>query len=161
MVLLLSLIASSHFFSFFKISFCVLKKHTLLIPKGDCSNPKFSFISDFIVWMVSSIPSHSGWRGTAFTLQLALEQLMSQHVNSPLLLCSQLASLGNGQASSTSWWATLTPTDLTTQLPLTRFCLETILGRERHYECIRVAKCSFWDICRKYFLNIISLKLYF
>jgi len=42
------------------------------------------------------------------------------------------------------------PTDLAAQPLLMTFCLETVLG---------TAKCFFWDICRKHFLNVASLNL--
>lgn len=61
------LLLSDHFLDFF----LCLYQRTPLICKGDWSNPKFSFISDSIVWMVYLTPSHSAWKEAAFTLLLS------------------------------------------------------------------------------------------
>lgn len=148
-----------HFLRFLFVSWAKYTAHSW----GDCSNPKFFFISDFIAWMFYSTPSHSGRQNEpkrSHVRRLLLStpagpgSAMIQALNSPLLLCSQLASLRNGQASSTRMWTTLIPTKLTTQLLLPRFCLDIILCTVGIKNALVLQSVLPQTSVKKYFLNI-------
>lgn len=121
-------------FHFLKDFFLCHEQSTLLIHKGITQIPSSSLFLISSVWMFYSTPSHSGERGAIWRFLLSTPagpgSAMIQALNSPLLLCSQLATLGNGQASSTRMSATLIPTNLTTQLLLPRFWPDIILCTE-------------------------------
>lgn len=121
-------------FSFFFNFFLCHEQSTLLSHKGIAQIPSSSLFLIWFAWVFYSTPSHSGERGATWRLLLStpagLGSAMIQALNSPLLLCSQLATLRNGQASSTRMGATLIPTNLITQLLLPRFCLDIFLCTE-------------------------------
>lgn len=129
---------SDHFFiflfHFLKDFFLCHEQSTLLIHKGIAQIPSSSLFLISSVWMFYSTPSHSGGRGAMWRLLLSAPagpgSAMIQALNSPQLLCSQLATLRNGQTSSTRVWATLIPTNLTIQLLLPRFWSDIILCTE-------------------------------
>lgn len=125
---------SDHFFIFlfhlFKDFFLCHEQSTLPIHKGIAQIPSSSLFLISFVWMFYSTPSHSGERGAMWRLLLSTPAGPGSAMISPILLCSQLATLRNGQASSTRMQATLIPTNLTPQLLLPRFCSDIILCTE-------------------------------